>query len=279
MSLTLAGRQPKELDGRYGLPPGNFIKQIAQMGVSVLWEKGMRCPCDHQVSLPGQTSAVTQMTGEPDHDCVACGNSGVIYHSAQTVKALVTSAKDQPELFLRYGDQSRGMVNISMLPEHQPGELDRFTAVDHVRRFSETRIRRAVVESLRYPVASVVVRHGDSDPTNETTTTVKTLHVVAADATGEIVTDAGSPKVYADGTDYEVDGNGDIDWTIGDSGGTAPSEGQRYAVDYLCRPVYIAHDLVHVGRWAPLKDKTPAAVITAYPHFLFAKLETMGAAT
>jgi len=158
------------------------------------------------------------------------------------------------------------MVFLTLLPEHVPGFLDRFTMVDSVMMFRETIVRGSgTTDSLRYPIVtrSLDLSTGAKD--------VDVLHLQAADSSG--ATSASLTKTQ--GVDFAVTG-GDIDWTLGIAGGTAPAAGDRYAICYYAAPRYVVTDHPHAFRDTFQKVKSATVTFTPMPIQCSAALDFLG---
>jgi hypothetical protein len=182
-----------------------------------------------------------------------------LYHSPHEIRAIFTSAKDKPDLLATYGEMSRGMASFSLLPEHLPSVRDRFTLLDSVMVYRETRTRTlddsgspATVEGLRYPIASRTLDLAAGETTRSVLHCYKTNAAGIALAGGELV----------EGTDFVVDGDGKVNWSLGISLGTSPAVGARYSLSYYCAPRYVSVDIPHTIRdtWTKTKAAVPGFV-------------------
>ena len=255
--MDLPGRAPNKLIPRVDFKPEEFRKLVFQRGMDVKWEQAQLCPCRRPVqayvgSALGSAGSlgVQGESTEPRPECVMCEGDGYFWHSPQTIKALITRASSTPEGYNAWGEQARAHIYITLMPEHLPSFLDRFTLVNSVLMFRESRVRTtATLEALRYPI---VTRSLDlsTGPTN-----VDVLHLQAADATG-LTTPSGT---LTKGVDFDVTA-GKIDWTLGVAAGTAPPEGARYSVSYYASPRYVVTDHPNAYRdtFTQVKRVTPA---------------------
>jgi hypothetical protein len=158
------------------------------------------------------------------------------------------------------------MVFLTLLPEHVPTFLDRYTMADSVITFRESRLRTAsAVEALRYPI---VTRSLDLAAGQ---TAVNVLHLQAANSSG--VASSGLTKVQ--GTDFAVT-DGKIDWTLGVAAGTAPVEGDRYSVAYYASPRYVVTDHPHAYRDTFGQVKVISPTFTPLPVQCSAVLDFLG---
>ena len=263
--VDLSSRIPAKLRPRADFKPEEFRKLVLTRGLRVTWELAAECPCVNRrndyiapsENLVGFLQAVGQDAdiNEPRVDCPTCAGKGYLYHSPHEIRAIFTSAKDKPDLLATYGEMSRGMASFSLLPEHLPSVRDRFTLTDSVMVYRETRTRTStggsptVVEGLRYPVATRTLDLAAGPTTRKVLHCYKTNALGVAEAGGELVED----------TDFVVNGDGEIDWTLGDGLGSAPVTGARYSVSYYCAPRYVSVDIPHTVRdtWIASKAVAP----------------------
>jgi hypothetical protein len=244
--MDLPGRAPAKLNPRVDFRIEEFRKLVFQRGMDLKWEQAQLCPCRRPAqtyvgTALGQAGAlgVKGESTEPRVDCTVCEGSGYFWHSPQVVKGLITRANSTPEGYNSWGEQARAHVYITLLPEHMPSFLDRFTLVNSVLMFRESRVRTAsAVEALRYPIVtrSLDLTAGPTD--------VNVLHIQKADANG-VTTAAGA---LTQGADFAVTTDGKIDWTLGVAAGTAPVTDARYSVSYYASPRYLVTDHPHCFR-------------------------------
>jgi len=231
--------------------PERFRKIIFSHGMRVTWEQASECPCirsKDELLAKGDglvseltAAGIAALTAEPRPECPVCAGKGYLYHSAQEIRATATGAQSNPQAFTAYGEYARGMLSFSLLPEHLPSYQDRFTLLDSVLVYRETQTRTAaVLEPLRYPVVS-----RDLDLEGGVTS-VDVLYLIRTDPDGLPPFDGSG--VMTKGVDFAVGAGGEIDWTLGDAGQTAPVEGAHYSVAYYAHPRYVVIDHPHVYR-------------------------------
>lgn len=261
--MLLPGLKPKKLEPRVDFAPIEFRKELWAKGLRLRWEMAAECPCGRLLTAGG----ITGGTREKRTDCPGCKGQGRIYHSAQVVPGIVSSADTKPERFALYGDLAHGMVRLTLLPEHMPTFLDRFTVLDSVLVYTETRTRKATVESLRYPVVTRTLALGTADdPETRDDVTVGVLYAAKASADGVLVVDPqGHPVVLRQGVDFLVT-DGRIDWTPGDVLGTAPAVGAQYAMHYYAHPVYVVRSNPYGFRDTVVQVKRVAEVVNMPVH-------------
>lgn len=261
--MIFRGLQPAKFI-RVDLNPQQLRNEIYAKGLRVVWEQAAACPCRRLFSSAGRSAA----TSEPREGCPECFGSGLVYHSPNEIRAVVLGAETADRIE-KYGVDANGMVKITLLPEHLPSFQDRFTVLDHVMLFRELKRRAAAVEVLRAPILRHTLRVGsEADPTVPATLEVAVTHCrrsgedgVALD--GELV----------DGTDFDVTGEGGIDWTKGDVLGTAPPVGGWYALSYFTHPRYVVASIPRIVRVTRVAAKAPDPVLTFLPVQVDARLD------
>ena len=264
--MQLPSRIPQKLGPRVDFRPEQFRKFILQAGLQVQWEQAQECPCkrkgnelDLALSVP-----TGSRTAESRIDCEMCKGKGYFHHSAQTIIAVVTSSRENPDRFRIYGEYADGMIGLSLLPEHLPAWGDRFTLLDSVLLFRETRVRGAgAIESLRFPIVSRLLDLAGGS------TSVDVLQVHRGNADGT----ADQAGELDQDVDFEVTPGGDVDFTLGDVAQTAPVEGSRYAVSYYAHPRYMVVDHPHAFRDTFIKTKQVDPTFAPLPVQCDARLE------
>lgn len=233
-------REPQKIRPRIDFDMEAFRKLVFAKGVDLQWEQCAECPCSRPASdfSLNLVQTATDHTGEARQDCTLCDGRGYFWHSPQTIRAIVTSASSNTERYALYGEYARGMVSVTTLPEHLPSYGDRFTLIDSVRVYRETRTRKGTIEALRYPIEarSLDLESGVSS--------VSVLYLQRAGIDG--LTTAQDALVL--GTDYQVTTDGKIDFTLGDQSGGAPALNSRYSISYFARPRYYVADHPHTHR-------------------------------
>lgn len=244
-----------------------FAGVIESKGMRVLWQSANECPCFEAGSeVVAQTSPLlSSWGGDPNPGsnvvvsrgavgCPSCNGTGYQYHSAQEIRALMTRGSSTTEYQREYGRHTRAEAYFTMRHQHLPASFDRLTLINQRHVFNEV-VNRAqgVVTKLRYPIAPRVVQL-EAGPT-----VVDVLHLHKVDpATGQALPSG----VLVRGADFEVDGDGNIDWSLGDVLGTSPGEGDRFSVRYYCAPRYIVVEQPHTTRDTWVEFDCPDG-----PHF------------
>jgi hypothetical protein len=263
---TLQLKKPNQ--ARVDFRPLEFRRLVLTKGMPMQWEQATRCPCERVID----DGATAQGTGEFQTDCPDCYGRGVVYHSPLVIRALYEDANTNPKRFSVYGETATGMAGVTLLPEHSAGFLDRFTLIENTMRYEETRIRRAVVERMRWPVATRnVAVGGGPDDTLRQVIQVNGIYSRKADMGGNIL-----PPVLESGTDYEITADGQIDWSLGDTLGTSPAIGARYSLSYFGHPTYIVQNFPFTIRDTWIKQKNPNEIYRIMPQRTMCWLEYLG---
>lgn len=289
---TITSFEPPKLGPRSDADVFELRRNILKYGHEVEWQMATVCPCGRKMSgtsnqlaaggLPTGTSTLhTIDTREKRVSCTECKGSGVLYHSKQTIKALVLDASRDPDRWRLYGEHATGSLQFTTLPEHLPGFADRFVLKTNVMVYRERRKREGSTDSLRYPIVTRTIDVGtEGSPSVATTQTLNVLSCRKADSTGTIV----SGELQG-GVDFVITSDGKIDWTGGSRGGsTAPAVGDYYSVHYYIHPVYVVKTfpyqfrdtLVKRGGQTSAGTKTPAVRFESMPTKCLAWLEFLG---
>lgn len=222
-----------------------FRRALFQHGLEMEWDWAMSCPCQSRITAPGSRVV---LTSEHRIECTACAGAGIMYvNRHETVGMLIDSTSDHrfANLFARYAD---GSVFITLLPEHVPCFMDRLTLKRGICIYEEVFTHKQTVERPRYPIVKREMWVGVEG--NQTQSELKqhgVLYCRSADATGTIL-----GTVWTEGTHFEVDEDGKIDWTL--AGGSAPAVGTRIGIRYYGRPVYVVKGFPHTRRDLYLND-------------------------
>jgi hypothetical protein len=265
----LPSRRPVKIRPRVDFDMEEYRKMVFAKGVDLTWEQCAECPCSQPSSNwdVGLIETTTTTTGEARVDCTLCDGKGYYWHSEQEIRAIVTGGSSKTDLFSMYGEYARGMVSVSLLPEHLPAYGDRFTVLNSVMVFRETKVRTEnTIEALRYPVQARTLDLSGG----ETSLSVTRLQRAGLDG---LSTEA---DVLVEGVDFTVTSEGKIDFTLGDSLGTAPVESARYSITYYARPRYYVAERPHTHRDSVTKRKAPTESALMLPIQAHCSLEFMG---
>lgn len=253
---------------RIDFTPDNFRRLILQKGMRMTWQQAAMCPCRSILSNGG----ITQPTGEFDPECEECFGRGVIYHTPLQIRGIFEDASRRPEKYAIYGEHISGTAGLSTLAEHALNFKDRVVLDDNRMTYMEAKTRRKTVERVRFPVAERSVVVGTSgDSTVAETITVDAAYVRKADPNGKI-----NPYVLVEGTDFTINGSGELDWSLGDSRGTAPLIGSEYSITYYGKPTYIVIDTPYQYRNTWIKTKSVTAYYQEMPNRCVVKQEILG---
>ncbi len=203
------------------------------------WARAIQCPCEtrhtdetEQVGinctncnqlgwaffLPHEY-VVDAAVGELDDEQQGIVDRG----NAVVIRALLTSASSQSDIFAVLGEYALGSATCTVRPKNKLGYYDRLIGIDEKMTFSEPLVADGTsVLKTRYPVVSVnaIMWLVDGVPTFATT---DDFCLVA----------------------------GVITWNTGDE----PAEGARLTVHYLCHPVWIVQQIDRVSRTSLVKQK------------------------
>lgn len=266
---TFESRRPSKVRPRVDFNMNEYRKLVFAKGIDLEWEQCAECPCsrDSTSFTLNLIESTSQTTGEARSDCTLCEGVGYFWHSAQPIRAIVTGGSSSTDKYAVYGEYARGMVSISTLPEHLSAYGDRFTVLNSVMVFRETRTRTAqAVESLRYPIQARTL-----DLENGVQI-VRVLRLQYADAQGLSTLN----KSLTEGVDFEITAQGAIDFSVGDALGTTPTQGQRFSVSYFARPRYYVADHPHTHRDSVYIRKSTTESALTLPVQVHCSLEFMG---
>lgn len=254
MSAVLPSRLPPKKRQWGDFDAEEFRQFITELGAVVTWQMASQCPCVRKAqdvaSDTGFSSPLSafQVTQESQIECTACGGRGYVLHSDQDVRAIVQDMRTNGRRFDTAGEYARGSARVTLLPEHKPSLGDRLTVKDSVVLVREDRKRgNSVAESLRFPIV------GQTLDLSGGLTIKKTLHVQKAN-----VNNVSTPAdVLVEGTDFVVDAQGRMDWTLGVANGKAPAINAFYTVSYYANPRYAVIDMLYGVRDTFVQNKQP----------------------
>lgn len=267
--MILAGRQPVKLQPRADFKPEEFRKRIFSHGLNVRWEQAAECPCNEPAASGGfsATLAGAQHGERRRSDCPACDGRGYIYHSRQTLRAIVTGARKTDERFSQVGgsEYPQGQIGLTLLPEHLPAPFDRFTLLDSeiVYRQTLTRSSTGDTDTPRYPIVQ---------RTHDLATGPQTFGVrycMTADPSGVVTPSTGRRE---EGQHFNITSAGEVEWTA-----DAPEAGARYSLEYYAHPAYIVQGTPHSIRDSYINFKSSEPYHVALPVYAEAALEYYGA--
>lgn len=220
---------------RADMDPEEFLALLWNRGVRALWQSVAPCPC-------GETGGQGAKRA-----CTVCGGTGIEVFQDQEIRTIVSGLRRSWEVFNERANigLEPGEAIFTVRGEHIPADGDRIILVD-ARTLVSNLLRRGTgtVDTLRTPVYGKVVKKV-ATPAQGATGDEVTLDVLHCRKRG---TDELAGALLVKGTDFTVDTNGNIDWTLGIASGSAPEAGSHYSLVYYTRPVYRVTDQPHAIR-------------------------------
>lgn len=272
---------------RVDFRPGYFESVLNQHGRPTLWEKSSTCACRNN----GETS-------QPNAMCPVCGGMGTEWYDGQVINVIYDNLESNRDTMIAFGTWTFGTARLTMRSEYRPGPRDRYTLLSSVMLFTERRIRKAVRERPRYPIATIQTDLMVTRPDGEVVkrpavrqnvqrlrlmdrATMLPGPLLVPDRDFQIVDDqlvrVADRSILATmglpGDSDEVAIGGSIDWTLGDQRGTAPAVGDTYAITYLYHPRYEVVTFNHAIRDDKSKQKSPDLRIERLPLEIMVKLD------
>jgi len=182
----------------------SFNELIQNRGVRFLHSKSYPCPNVRNL-------------GDNNHDplCPHCDGSGILYYDTKEIFGVFSSNSIERQ-FEKHGAWELGTVVVTFPTEYPDGEEADFSMFDKLEitdftvrlwELKEFETKPDLKQKARYPI-------------------VKTSRVEAANSS--------TRKEYVEGTDFNI-----VDGKIAWVSGRQPPEGQVYAMNYYCKPVYI----------------------------------------
>lgn len=263
-----------------------YQQQIYSDGVWAIWQQAAECPCRQQTQeiAPDLPGSGTTWGREPRPECPVCGGAGYYLHSEQEIRCLALGVQTRAIIpgqsaVAEYAD---GECHFTLQFQHVPSYLDRITLRDSVMVYREARQRGfsgaapETISATRYPIRSktYTLLTGPGGAPESVVVNVLALQSSLANGT----TNPGLQLVR--GVDYTVvtdeNGNGRIDWTLGDLTGKAPPGGAWYSISYYARPVYVVIEHPHPWRDVFVQTKSPTEFFQRLPILARARLEFLG---
>jgi hypothetical protein len=255
---------------RVDLVEEDFRNRVWEDGAVVDWQQACDCPCGTVSNIEGRTAAVRDFP----LDCALCSGKGKIYAPAQEITVLMTASSTAEEVYNVWGEYSSGTVYITFLPENLPMEWDKVTLKQGSRLYTESRIRKGVIDGARYAITKrKIIMGSEADPT----VPVEVELGVTACYRG-IQLGGASETPLVENVDFAVTADGYVDWTLGIAKGTAPAVGERYSIRYFARPVFVVRDFPYVRRDF-FEEIRRELVYQNYPIKVLAILEHLGTFT
>jgi hypothetical protein len=215
-----------------------FRKLIQQKGIRLQWEQTVSCPCFLKSSTSVgmnliEVQDIDANEAGPNPNCPACKGTGQIRHSAQEIKAIMTSSAGE-ETVEKFGLHRKERCKITLEPEHLPSYGDKFLLLDSVY------VKREVVDivaqgsaTLRNPpqTRTLTLAGGQTD--------VNILHIYPSDANGIAQLNAEIPV-----SDITLNG----DTITFNNAANSPPQGAKISVSYYHSPTFIAVGHPHTIR-------------------------------
>jgi hypothetical protein len=224
--------------GRADFSIVEFRKLIKQKGLVLQWEQTIECPCSDRSSVDygldlRNVSDENANRGGHKPNCTACGGTGLVRHSTQDIKAIVTSAEGE-ETVGKYGLLKQDKIKITLEPEHLPSYGDRFTLKNSVIVWRETlKMPAGDTLTMSRPVVprTMELLNGQQ--------TIGVLHVQQTDANGDGL------LTQIDNATITLNANGSITFT---DAATRPAEGTSLSIAYYSNPIYTVVEYPHTIR-------------------------------
>jgi hypothetical protein len=219
--------------------PEEFRKLIIQKGLKVEWTQNSPCPCSQNSTQYGlNLQNITDVDASPgtnNQSCTVCGGSGLIYHSSQEIRAIMTQGKADNNIALS-GLRREEDVKFTTMSEHLLSYGDKIKLKNSVIVQNETLTKTASnTVTLKYPI----IRRTLELATGQKTIGVLYCHL--ANSTGVAI--PGAERI--EGIHFNVNNSGQIVW-LGDA--NTPAVGTKYSISYYANPVYIIIDHPHTIR-------------------------------
>lgn len=272
---------------RIDFRPGYFEAVLNQHGRPTLWEKSSACPCRNNAQ-----------TSQPNAMCPVCNGLGTEWYDGQAINVIYDNLESNRDTMIAFGTWTFGTARLTMRSEYRPGPRDRYTLLSSVMLFTERRVRRAVRERPRYPIATIktdlMVTRPDGEVVKRPDVRQNVMRLRLMDRAtmlpGSLLVPEQDFQVVEDlfvrvvdqsvltamgmpaGSDQVAVG-GSIDWTLGDQRGTAPKVGDLYALTYLYHPRYEVVTYNHAIRDDKSKQKSPDLRIERLPLEIMCKLD------
>jgi hypothetical protein len=212
---------------------------IIQKGLNIEWTQSAQCPCHQKSTQYGldlrDVVDIDATPGANNQSCPVCNGTGLIHHSSQDIKAIVTTAKGDTEIG-EFGQYRRDEAKFTTQSEHLLSYGDRLKLKDSVLVMRETLTKAA---SNTVTTKLPIIQRTLSLETGALTIGVIYCHL--ADANGLAIANG----IRIQGTHFTVDNQGRIVWN-GDA--NTPAVGTKYSISYYANPTYIIIDHPHTVR-------------------------------
>lgn len=218
-----------------------FRKLVQQKGLRLQWEQTLSCPCtiktkDNFKMNLSQVSDISAKAAGNSPNCPVCGGKGLVRHSAQEIKGIITSAAGDEKID-KYGLARDERVKITVEPEHLPSYGDKFTLKDSVIVWNEIVTMPTIGNTVELK-SNIVTRSLNlaTGPTN-----VNILYIQKTDADGNAIVNGTVPT-----TDFTINAaTNEITFT---NPVTKPLPDTRLSVSYYTNPSYVVVEYPHTFR-------------------------------
>jgi hypothetical protein len=236
---------PKVAPENYDFDYVEFRKAILDQGGPIRWDHGVPCPCRNELSVGYSASSAREIdTQEPNTNCPVCEGTGVMLVNSQEIVGMLWQYGENNRFSQYFGRLAPGEAHLTLLPEHIPDMDDRFTMLDRTIVVSDTFRRKGPRAKLRFPVSKKILELGsEMDPAVLEPREVGVIGLWVANQDGTY----NSRPPLVENVDFKVV-DGEIDWSPGDTLGTAPAEGTPFSIRYYANPVYKVLALARVCR-------------------------------
>lgn len=215
-----------------------FRELVLQKGLNLEWQQTLHCPCyvssnEFNLDLLNVNDEIQQEGANPN--CPTCSGEGLIRHSSQEIRAIITHAKGKFDT-KEYGTSNNAEIKLTLLPEHLPSFGDRFTMKNSVIVRNEilTYSGNATM-NLSYPI---ITRDLDLSTGIQST---GILSIYITDANGLV-------NQEVDLSTVSIGLNGELTWNGVNAGVDLPINGGKFAIQYYTNPVYVVTDHPHTLR-------------------------------
>lgn len=203
----------------FSISSRNFEQLLEQRGIRFIHEKATPCP-----------NILTEDNNAHEPNCPFCDNNGMIHYGAREIWGVFTGNSIQ-KTFEAHGVWEIGSAVVSF-PNFYPADnteadfngFDKLTIPDYTVRLWELKEyepRPGNIQDLRYPIVKV-------------------------DYVSSVSNDGKTLKQYYEGTDFNIDSNGSIEWIDGRQPkyDRLKEHGEVLTWAYFAHPVYLVVQLL-----------------------------------
>lgn len=218
-----------------------FRKFVQQKGLRLDWEQTLPCPCtvktkdNFKLDLTNISDINANSAGNSPN-CPVCGGKGLIRHSVQEIKGIITNASGD-EKIEKYGLARDEKIKITLEPEHLPSYGDRFTFKDSVIVWNEIITMPNIGDVIE--LKSNIVTRSLNLVTGQTDVNILFIQKTGLD--GNAILNGDVPL-----TDFIVDTN--TNQIIFTNPLTKPLANTKVSVSYYTNPSYVVVEYPHTFR-------------------------------